>query len=115
MRKIILHISTVILFSLIVLFWILLLNIQKVNESKIPSESFLSPFDGIKETFIKMFEQINTSNIPALPQGLNEDLPVYGTETGGTMNLSDMNTGTENQGIEMGTTTTQSATGTPGL
>lgn len=114
-RKIILYVSTIVLFSFVVLLWVLLLNIQKVNESKTPSEGILSPFDGIKETFTEMFEKINTSNIPALPQGSNEDLPVYGTETSGTMNPSDMNTGTENHGIEMGTTTTQSATGTPGL
>lgn len=103
-RKIILYVSTITLFSFIVLLWMLLLNIQKVNESEISSESILSPFDGIKETFTKMFEQIETANIPAIPQRLNES---------GVMDLSGMNTETSNQGVEMGTTTIQSATGTP--
>lgn len=113
-RKMILYISTIILFSFIVLLWMLLLNIQKANESKTPSESVFSPFEGIKETFTKMFEQIHTSNIPAIPQELNEGLHEQErSQSGGVMNPSDMNTETTNQGMEMGTTTTQSATGTP--
>lgn len=103
-RKTILYVSTVILFTFVVLLWILLLNIQKVGESQTSSEGILSPFEGIKEIFTNMFEKINTTNIPAMPQGLNE---------GGTINPSNMNTETSYNGAETGTTTTQSATGTP--
>ncbi|MDO8572690.1 MAG: hypothetical protein Q7S11_02855 [bacterium] len=65
-RKMILYVSTVVIFFIVVLFWILLLNIQKANETNVPREGILSPFDGIKETFTKMFENISTSNIPAI-------------------------------------------------
>ena len=103
-RKIILYVSTITLFSFIVLLWMLLLNIQKVNESEISSESILSPFDGIKEIFTKMFEQIETADIPAIPQRLNES---------GGMNSSTTDIEILNQDGEMGTTTTEHATGTP--
>ncbi|MBI5817223.1 MAG: hypothetical protein HZB09_02235 [Candidatus Yonathbacteria bacterium] len=104
-RKMILYVSTIVLFSLIVLLWMLLLNIQKANESKTSSESILSPFDGIKETFTKMFEQIKTTNIPAIPQEING---------GGAVNPLDINIATStNGGMEMGTTTIENATGTP--
>ena len=103
-RKTILYVSTVILFSLVVLLWILLLNIQKVGESKTSSEGILSPFEGIKEIFTNMFENINTTNIPAIPQGLNEN---------GIMNPSDTRIETSYTGTEIGTTTVEHATGTP--
>lgn len=107
-RKMILYVSTGVLFALIVFLWILLLNIQKVNESKAPLEGALSPFEGIKEIFTNMFEQINTTNIPAIPQGLNE---------GGMINPANMNSetsyGETNRGTEMATGTMVHATGTP--
>lgn len=94
-RKMILYISTVVIFSGIVLFWILLLNIQKVHESPASREGLLSPFEGIKEVFVKMFEQINTSDIPALPP----EIPV--SEMKNTQNPSD---DTQYNGAEMSTT-----------
>ncbi len=107
-RKTILYVSTVILFTLVVLLWILLLNIQKVGESKTSSQGILSPFEGIKEIFTNMFENINTTNIPAIPQGLNEN---------GIMNSPDMYSETSysatSTGTEMGTTTVEHATPVP--
>src|SRR3989344_1690115 len=102
-RKTILYVSTVILFTLIVLLWILLLNIQKVGESKTSSEGILSPFEGIKEIFTNMFENINTTNIPAIPQGLNEN---------GIMNPSDPRIETSYMETEIGTTTVEHASST---
>lgn len=104
-RKTILYVSTVILFTFVVLLWILLLNIQKVGESKSSSEGILSPFEGIKEIFTNMFEKINTTNIPAIPQGLHEN------EITNPSNATRVET--SYMGTEIGTTTTQSATGTP--
>jgi hypothetical protein len=107
-RKMILYVSTVIVFTLIVLLWVLLLNVQKVNESKASYEGILSPFERIKETFTKMFEQINTTNIPAIPQGVNN---------GGAINPSNINSETSynatSTGMEIGTTTVKHATRTP--
>ena len=106
-RKMILYISTVVSFSIIVLLWILLLNIQKVNESKTSYEVIHSPVEGIKEAFSNMFEKINTANIPAIPQGVNKS---------GTINPSNMNSETSynatSTGVEIGTTTVKHATGT---
>lgn len=109
------YVLTIFLFTLIVLLWVLLLNIQKADETKTTSEGILSPFDGIKEIFTNMFEQINTTNIPAIPQGLNESLPAPGTarQADETMNPLDINTETSNQGVKIGTTTMESASGTP--
>ncbi len=104
----ILYVSTVIVFTLIVLLWVLLLNVQKVNESKASYKGILSPFERIKETFTKMFEQINTTNIPAIPQGVNN---------GGAINPSNINSETSynatSTGMEIGTTTVKHATRTP--
>lgn len=94
----ILYISTVITFSFIVLLWILLLNIQKVHESNMPRDGLLSPFEGIKEAFSKMFEQINTSDIPALPS----EIPT--SEIKNTQNPSD---DTQYNGAEISTTTVE--------
>lgn len=107
-RKIILYVSTATLFALIVFIWILLLNIQKANESKISSEGILSPFDGIKEIFTKMFEGISTTNTPAI---YNEVIDSGTIRTSNT-NIETSYSGT-NTGIEISTTTINNATGTP--
>ena len=104
-RKTILYVSTVILFSLVVLLWILLLNIQKVGESKTSSEGILSPFEGIKEIFTNMFEKINTTNIPAIPQGLNENGEKSPTKS--------FNSFEETEEASQASTTMEHATGTP--
>ncbi len=107
-RKMATYVLTIFLFALIVFLWILLLNIQKVDESKTSHEGILSPFEGIKEAFTKVFKQIDTTNIPAIPQGMNE---------GGTINPSNMNSETSynatNTEAVIGTTTLKHATGTP--
>lgn len=107
-RKMILYVSTVTLFILIVFFWILLLNIQKAKEIKTSAGEILSPFEGIKEIFTKMFEDISTTNTPAIFNEMSNtgvtDQPNTNIET----SFDGMNMGTEN-----GTTTVEDAIGTP--
>lgn len=102
-RKVILYVSTVISFSLVVLLWLLLLNVQQAKESKTSYEGILSPFEGIKEIFTNMFEKIGTTNIPAIPQEINGD---------GVIDPLNMNIETSYNDKETGTTTVERATTT---
>jgi hypothetical protein len=64
-RKAILYTSTVVLFCVIVLVWVVLLNVRNAYEFKTnTNNNLLSPIDDIKEVFSKIFEAVKNENPP---------------------------------------------------
>lgn len=106
-RKLILYVTTAVLFVVIVFIWILLLNIQKAHEFTATSnEGALSPFQDIKEIFNNMFEAVKKEN-PMPFSGLEQGVVSTSTDTLST--TTDATNSTE----EMTGATTTAATGTP--